>query len=473
VKFYKKPALIIVMFDKFLRQFEEFVEAHADELNPHRDTLQGRESAEKFLKTNVITNERTVRAAMEIGFGFSEFQQQTLFHDSGYFEKEVDYRRNMVLLPQTLTPFFGKSMAELAFALYVNHAFPFAPDPTFLSLGAGRAYLDRDLIEHITADTFDLPEYRMHAKAVRENSTFVVSDHGKNALALMRRELSDLLERMPERVRTEEIDALDFDMGNLPFGIVYSNELLDCLPTEPIIKIDGTLYAVKLLAYDPEGKNENSDNVRLVRSQIKGVKGLISKEQAKKIIERGRTESLRFMPVFIPLTYDQDLVEEICDIPTLTNIDKEEFGGLYPVQVGIDSLFKSVKKSFQKGILILIDYVSVCKGMHNWNKAVNEFRHYQFGKEDLDFQIDPAYIIHKAAENGMRCERHESLGSVLKEMVPLLQTFTPKDIIKWAKAQGMPTLIHPFRDTLEARMGSGYGFSINIADHYSAMFFKF
>ena len=460
------------MFDELLRKFGAYAYANLDTLNPHRDTLKGRESAEEFLKTNIITNERIARAAMEIGFGFSEFQQQTLYHDSGYFETEVDYQDTMALLPQMLAPFFGKAMAELAFSLYVNHAFPYAPSPTFLSLGAGRAYLDHDLIEHLTADIFDLPGYRMHAKAVRENSTFVVSDHGKNALTLMRKELSDLLERMPERVRTEEINALDFDMGNLPFGIVYSNELIDCLPTEPIIKVDGTLYAVKLLAYDPEGKNENSDNVRLVRMQIKDVKGLMSKEQAKKRIERGKSESLRFMPVFIPLTYDQDLVDEVDDVPTLINIDKEEFGGLYPVQIGIDRLFESVKKSFQKGILILIDYVSICKGMHNWNKAVNEFRRYQFGKEDLDFQIDPSYIIHKAGEHGMICEKNDTLADIFKETSLLIQTFTEKDIKRWARANGHPPLLYRDSDLMGKFMAS-YQFCTALADHYSTMIFKF
>ena len=121
---------------------------------------------------------------------FREFQELALYHRNGFFENMGDYRTAMPMMPQFLSPLFGMMIGELAFTAYISASYPYAPEPSFLSLGAGRGFLDHDLIEHVTSDLFQLPDYEMHAKSIREDSTFIITDRSQNALSLLKEELS-------------------------------------------------------------------------------------------------------------------------------------------------------------------------------------------------------------------------------------------------------------------------------------------
>ncbi len=459
-----------VYFGGIPPQLAETMKNLSRKINPHRQERQGRKSAEPVLDTNRARDNETADAVLHTAMSFSEFQELGLYHPNGYFARRVDYQKTMPLLPQLLSPFFGMMAGELAFAHYVNHAYPYAPSPVFLGLGAGRGYMDRDLIDHVTSESFQLPGYDAHAKAVRERSTFLITDKGEKAVSLARKELSEITSkpRLRGRVRIEELDAMDFNLGGGDFGIVYANELIDNLPTEPIVSIDGVLHGIKVAGFNLAGISEDSAYVKRIERGVPSVGGIISKEQVRARADANDTDGIGFAPVFVPLEYDRELEKYAKGLSSAGRINDPDFGGIYPIHTGLDGLFGSVKRSFNKGVLILIDYVSLGEGMHNWNIAVNRLRHYRFGEEDMDFQLDTAQVVEKAGQYGMRCEENAGLDARLKQMLPLAEMAGVNGIKRWSQAQG-----RPFSDKTAYSFAMTYAGVIQIASGYNVMSFHF
>jgi SAM-dependent MidA family methyltransferase len=409
------------------------------EKDPHHNSLKGYGTAQETLARNRITDSRTVESVLKIGINYRDFQELNLYHKNGFFEQKNEFSdEGMLLLPQILSPMMGKIFGELMFACStkVVHDISFgtsAPETTFLGLGAGAGYLDFDLINHINSPMFDLNEYQ-HVIESFKKAKFIISDRTEKSLELLAKELAELQSRpeLRDRIALQQIDALDFDLGGLPFGAVYFNELIDNMPTEPIVKIEGNLYCVKLVPYCLNGEGENSQDAETLNI-ILGLKGVISQDNFRERVEQRDTSNIRFAPVFIPLSYDHELVQAVSDTPCVKNIDNENFGGVYPIHMSLDPLFKSVKKSFQNGVLMSVDYCSYGGGMHNWNKSVNIFRFLEFGKEDLDFQLDSEQVISKAKEHGMVPEINRGLGSFLECYQDWIPRFSKKDFERWSK----------------------------------------
>ena len=399
------------------------------ELNP-------KELAEK----NRVTDPEIIKAILTTGFNFSEFQELALYHRDGFFERKVDFPRTMPMLPQLLTPFFGKCVGEFAFDLYSTYSKPPCPNPVFLSLGAGQGYLDSDLISHLTNSTLEDSRFPEHSKYIRENSTFIVSDRTRNSIERLNTELSDLIlnTKLLGRIKIERVNALDFDLGGLPFGIVYANELLDDMPTEPIVKIGEMMYVIKLLAYIRYSRTENFDGKKTIQQQFKNLDGLLSRISAERRINIGDTYSIGFLPVSIPLSYDESLAKRVSSVTTLGNIDSSDFGGIYPVHIGLDSFFESIRKSFQHGVIIIIDYSSIAQGCCNWNRALTTFKNYKFGKEDIDFEIDPMQVVAKAQSHGIKTVDVVPLSYVLDMFRVLFPFPTEANFPIWLKKNKKP-----------------------------------
>ncbi len=450
----------------FLKEFIETAE-----IDPNWDELQGKESAEEPLRKNRIEDSGTADAVLDSCFGFSEFQELNLYHKSGFFENEVDYKDIMTLMPMQLSPLFGKIMAEFAFAAYLGTSHWEVKPITLLSLGAGRGYLDHDLIRQATHPNFNFDKYLDHVIEFRDNSKFILSDRTDNSIELLRSELSELIDdpSLDGRIDIRKIDAMDFDLENLPYGIIYSNELIDNMPTEPIVLMGSDLYCIKLLAYEPSQENEVSEKIKKISDKIE-VKGAISKEYALSKIESGNYKGMKFMPVFIPLHYDSELDEEAKQLPTLKNITTEDFGGIYPIHVGLDKMFNSIYRSFDHAAIMLIDYVSKGHGQHNWNKAVNSFNFLEFGKEDIDFQIDQEQVFYQASRSGIG-PIHDmciNLGQGLETGLDLIHTFDESDFRKAAKIHDVP-----YDNNFHHKLALLYAFSIRMAEEYKVMSMKF
>jgi SAM-dependent MidA family methyltransferase len=408
-------------------------------LNPHWRERQGRKSAGPVLASNRIASPAAAEAVMKTALDFSEFQGLALYRPKGYFPKRVDYREEMPLLPQMLSPFFGKVVGELAFAGYASMTYPEAPKPAFLSLGAGRAYLDHDLIEHVAGGSFQLTGYESGADAFRKESTFRVTDLGRKAVSLAKKELAEVIgsPRLRGRVRVEELDALNFRLPEAPFGIVYCNELIDNLLAEPIISVDGALYATKVVACDLQGAGGDNAYTRIIERNVP-LRGVISREQARTRIDEEDFGKMGFAPVFVPLEYDVKLNEHVGGLKSAARIDEDDFGGVYPVHIRLDNMFACVRKSFARGMVIIIDYPSCRGGWHNWNVAVNNFGHYRFGEEDIDFQIDSRQVVEKAERSGLRCEYHTDLATAMNKMKALVTEAGTDEIKRNMRANGYP-----------------------------------
>src|SRR3989338_6765054 len=103
--------------------FLEFLLEKGEELAANSAHLQGRPSAEEFLRNNTMRDVDTARPALDEGFDFSDFQEMTLFHPRGFFENHVDFHKgDMPMLPALMCTLFGKSIGEFLFGLYVQSA---------------------------------------------------------------------------------------------------------------------------------------------------------------------------------------------------------------------------------------------------------------------------------------------------------------------------------------------------------------
>jgi SAM-dependent MidA family methyltransferase len=447
------------------------MERLADEADPYRLERQGKKSAQQLLKENTVTDPTLASAVMGASFSFRDFQSLALFDSNGYFPTKVDYRETMMLLPQLMSPVFGATIGEIAFAHYVQATQPYSPSPTFLGLGAGRGYLDRDLYEHITSD-FIFPDSPSHARAFSDRSRFIVSDSGDYAISRLKKEIKPLTDvpKHAERIRVETIDALNFRLEKSPFGIVYCNELIDNLPTEPIVNINGILHMVRMQPYLKTGNDteEQSGDIAIVASKMPSLASAITQEKARQLIKDGQTEALGFSPVFLPLNNDPELRSETSKTPGIERINDDDFNGIYPVHFGLDKLFKSVKESFNHGVFIIIDYTSFAEGTHNWNKAVNQYKHYSFGEEDIDFQIDPEQIIGIGEREGFICTQNDPLGKWLMQFQSLLQAKGNFAVHRWAEANGMKLDYETMM-----RMAASYMGGMHIANGWNLMVFHF
>jgi len=427
-------------------------------LNPHAEERQGRGSALEMINRNRISDAEGALLAMKSAFSFRDWQSLALYHPHGYFPKEVDYANKMYLLPQMMSPIFGISIGEVAFAHYVNAAYPYQPAPTVLSLGAGRGYLDRDLIEHTTAPEFDLPDYSMYARVFRDDSRFIITDIGDRAIGYLNDQLQPLLasSKYASRVRVEKLDALNFTLPRSPFGIVYCNELIDSLPTEPVVEIDGKMHSVRIKPYLHSDRSKTGE--------------AITQEKAREMFDARETGDLRFEPVFVPIEYDTGLQSRINKMFSAVRINHDDFNGVYPIFWDLDRIFKNIKASFDHGVFIVIDYHSSGRGMHNWNQAVNIYKSYKFGEEDISFQIDPQQVIEVGGKEGFSCDNGVDLQELLQQFAPL--AIKDKGAIdRWVSLHQNYLKTDTDNQILGAL--SSYAFGINSAKHYSLMVFHF
>ncbi len=412
-------------------------------------SLGGQTVGRAFVRDRLITDSDEVQAVLRLGSYFSLFQEFSLYHSAGFFETRVDFATTspeegaMPLLPRTLSPFFGKVIGELLFGCYVSLGFPLHEPPVFTGIGAGGGYLDYDIIRYFTALTFTDDRFPRHATVLRDRAEFIVSDRTDTSLDLLKRNLSDLVSdpRLSSRVHIEKNDALRWSLPRRPFGIVYANELIDNLPTEPVVTHNGMLYSVRLLIYDPtaslsinsDGKEKQFDTeIALLQRRFSLTGRILPLEIAYDALlgeDSAARDMLRFFPVLIPAHAESRLVPYLENVPSIKrNINRPEFGGIYPIHVGTDKLFCRLREAYDHGIVLLVDYVSSNGGNHNWNIAVNQFPNYSFGKGDIDFQMDPEQVVERAAARGMRLLHRERLSNYLKMMSPYAAALTRADL---------------------------------------------
>ncbi|MBW2963576.1 hypothetical protein KY306_02270 [Candidatus Woesearchaeota archaeon] len=469
-----------------------------EEKYPNHRLLGGFDGAQELLSGNRVTDSRSIDSVLKVGMNYRDFQQLSLYHQTGFFENHNKFNQEgMLLLPQILSPMGGRVFGELMFACAakVMYYLPKNTDMTFLGLGAGPGYLDFDLINHLQSKMFGMPEYQNVVDAFK-NAKYIVSDLTAKSLEHLTKELAELKARsgLRERISLQQIDALDFDLGRLPFGAVYFNELIDNMPTEPILKIGGELYCVKLVPYCLNGRGEDSSDVEAV-GVVLGLKGVISENRFRERVKHRDVSDIRFAPVFIPLSYDREIMEAVNDSPCTKKIDSKDFSGVYPIHMGLGQLFRSVRKSFDHGVLMSVDYRSTGQGMHNWNKAVNIFKYMEFGKEDMDFQLDSEQVVAKALQYDLFPEQMEGIGTNFGDILDCFKEWTMflqrEDLERWSRlnpgvggsgflkqkgggllemmgsAMGVPDM------GIKAAYMMNYGFMIDFAKNYDSLLFVF
>ncbi len=453
-------------------EIAELLKEKAEFRFPHREYRRGRESAQEALENNRVTDRESIERVLKKSFDFSEFQQLGLFHKNGYFENMGEYKESMPMLPQMFSPLFGKMMAEYALEGYVNATLPIAPDATFLSLGAGQGFLDYDLINHIASDLFTCSSQKFfrHAKAIQENSNFLVTDHGQNSLILLEKQLAPLKVRpdLSDRIQIKELDALSFRLDQKPCGIVYANELTDCITNELVALYHGRLYSLKIIGFNTDKSHVTGSEKEGWTADVKEVEKFIEKEEINRLVENGKTEDIRFMPVFIPVEYDEFVNSEINKISSTRNITKDNFGGIYPLHIGLDKIFENVKNSFAQGVMILVDYFSSNQGVQNYNGGINHFKHYRFGEEDITVYTDPQQVIERAVQKGFNLHYNTTLDNALLDFLPLV-AMDPNSLARFNES--VPDKMKLFGKDFEA-MAKTYGFLMGMAEKYTISVFQ-
>lgn len=420
--------------------------------------LKGRSIAREILEKNKVTDLSLVSLVREASFMYSALQELTLYHSTGYFENEVEFTtQSMPLIPQVMSPLFGKAFADLSFLVYQKVSAALGTPPVFLGLGSGRGILDNDMIAYLRSEAFQNPNTPEHLDLFR-GARFIVSDRTQRALGYLRKELEEHLKG--DNVEIAELNAFNFSVGPFPYGIVYANELLDNMPVEPIVMIEKTPYAVRLL---PSWQGETDPALKPLVAKYPHLDGAITEAHAHSMIDAGDSDSLHFNPVAIPLGWDEDVIKHVhASMPLVyRRINTPEFGGIYPVQTRLRGLFSSIKRSFEHAQIMLVDMVANKGAYHNWNNAVNIFQDYQFGKYDLDFYIDPEQVYLTGQRCGITPFQSLSLDYFMTQMMAMVNIFTPADVTRFAalnsKKTGTPDKL---------RMPTQYTIAIELACSY-------
>ena len=432
-------ALLMDDFLKMNSKKYDDLDRQLRKINPHWQERQGRKSAVSVLSSNRIVSPPVIAAVLRTALSFREFQSLALYHPDGYFSQKVDYLNEMPMLPLLMSPFFGRLIGALTFSGFTAVTGSQPVKPSFLSLGAGRGYLDHDLIDYVTGESFNVPGHEQHALAFRKESTFLITDLGRKAVSLAKKELAEVMSRpdLRSRIKIAEMDAINFRLPEAHFGIIYCNELIDSLPAEPVVDIDDSLYVVKVIAFAKSGTAAGNPDTQAIETHL-SLTGVLIREEALNLIEHHDSSRLGFIPVFIPLSSDTELHEHFRSLSSAARIKEADFGGIYPLHLHLDDLFNSIRQSFRHGIFIIIDYRSIQAGAHNWNLAVNDLKSYKFGTEDFDFQIDSAQVIEKAARYGIRCASCTDLRQVMQQMFFLLSNADTSEIIRNLQANNRP-----------------------------------
>ncbi|MFH1591399.1 MAG: hypothetical protein ABIC95_05740 [archaeon] len=389
---------------------------------------QGRDTAIKDIEFKIARGPEVIAAVKRQAFDFSEYQELNLFSPEGYFEKRVDYKDRMLLLPHLLAPHFGKSMGELLFATYVSDSYIYPRDLIFLSLSAGSGDLDLDLIGHVTREDFADPDYPGYGAKMRDQAKFLITDRPETALARLADQLKPHLknEKLNDRISITKLNPSAFRLDKSPMGLVYANDLVANMATEPIISWKDQLYCVKLMPHIHYQQNDTGEDIKTISKHM-SISGLVTKKRARKMITDGNANHLGAYPILIPLEEDAALNDKIDRYGDIQNIDSEDYGGIYPIHMGLDGMFSSVRDSFEKGSIILINAKSAGKGAQNWNNAINQYKSHYFGRDDIDFRVAPEQIINTARNHSIKHEHTLNLQEYLMSTLPQMQRWDQKD----------------------------------------------
>ena len=424
----------------------DFYLGNTNEEDLRRREKQARNAAQEYARANTVEEHQAATLIRDGAYPYSKFQELGLYAPQGFFEKTIDFSpTSMPLMPQTLSPFFGKCISELAMMLYLSDPNRTA-NVTFMGIGAGKGFLDHDLIDHLMTVKMN-PEWEDEVNRLRRTSEFLVTDRTDRSQTLLEEELTEARQahQLGDRLKIMRVNATGFELERKPYGIIYGNEILDNMPVEPIIEIDEALYGVVVVPYS-EGMqvaDEESDYKRALGERFPELKGkTLSKDEARRLIETGAMGLIKFKPVLIPLHSLPDLREKVENSSaTQSNLENPDYENLYPLQTGLTPMLRSVRKSFSHGTILLIDYQPVHGNTHNWNQAVLNVLNFSLkDPHDLDFQIDFDQVKEEASREKMEVSYFSPQNETLITFSSLLNTLTLKDMQRWAKANGYGNL---------------------------------
>jgi len=403
-------------------------------------TLRGRESAEGTLRDNRITDPAVIAEVKAHALPFSDFQQRNLFHPTGFYENRVEFTSSsMPLLPQMMSPVLGRIVADTLYTYYLERTRDKPQDVAFLGLGAGRGILDYDMIEYITGGKFQnfTPEYTDNYERFRRGR-FIVSDRTDKSMRLLHSSLDGLVRSrdLRDRVEIKQLDAVDFTLGKKhPFGIVYSNELLDALPIQPIIEVRGERYLVYVVPYAKNQTDEDSDYKRNLGKIFPRIKNrILTSDEFNQRADAGKLIGARFHPVLVPLNADPDFELEVnCSETLQAFISRPEFDGLYPFQLSLGKMMTSIKRSFEHGIVLFMDYSPSKGGHHNYNVTLNSPPRVGFGERDCDFQVDFMQVAEAGRDAGMSGIYYKNLEEHLREYGYHMEGLGSSEFRRWAE----------------------------------------
>jgi SAM-dependent MidA family methyltransferase len=381
---------------------------------------------------------------MEETISFSDFMALTMHGKKGLYENINFDNGEMLMLPQLSSPLFGTFMAGYLSNLLMENS---AESATFLGLASGGGYLDEDMIDTLLSKDFSecLPDDDLEANrrllSTLDKSRFLVTERTGSGLFKLRNKIGRLATSLQvefgvgQKIRVRELDATNFNLNSSGTVAAYANELVDALETEPVIQDNsGNRWLVRMAPYDARDGEERGK----IGSKI-GVNGLIHPSQLTNRVDEDEeaVDNIRFKPVFVPIETSPELASFFENVGGKNRIMQDRFNGILPLHTKVPGVLRSVRDSFERGSVTLIDYFDIPRNDLNYVVAVtgHSTGGHRFGKQDITFHIDPEQIDTIAEKLGMtvRSPGGVILSEYLNPLIDIYNRVGPSDraILMW------------------------------------------
>jgi SAM-dependent MidA family methyltransferase len=247
-----------------------------------------------------ITDPAEVRRIARLFPAFQEFVDDALFHPAwGYYSTgKVRFGEggHYDTFPLALSPIFGRMLAEYAYRFWRRAGRP--TEFEICELGAGNGQLCLDVLIWLTERARHERAWNWFSRAFR----YRIIERSPALIARQRQQIGPL----SDKVAWTRADLTERPAGGAPFasaGIVFANEVLDCLSHHKIVRrpdgMPGVVFVVPTLKGTPRTR---SGQIRLVRDDNGTERGIPRRELVKVLGEERLRKYVRFREVVLPVS---------------------------------------------------------------------------------------------------------------------------------------------------------------------------
>ena len=247
-----------------------------------------------------ITAPAEVRRIARLFPSFRDFVDDALFHPAwGYYSTgKVRFGEggHYDTFPLALSPIFGRMLAEYAYRFWRHAGQP--REFEICELGAGNGQLCLDVLIWLTERARHERSWNWLSRAFR----YRIIERSPALIARQREQLGAL----SDKVTWTRVDLTQRPAGGAPFasaGIVFANEVLDCLSHHKIVRrSDGTPGVVFVIPLLTDGTRAQRGPLHLVRDASDAERAIPRRELATVLADDRLRSHVSFREVALPLT---------------------------------------------------------------------------------------------------------------------------------------------------------------------------